>query len=109
MIIRKANIQDKEQIISLMDGFNNYYYDEKIFSEDFLPFWEYKDKQKIFKETAQEWLTDSSFFVFLAEEKNVLIGYIVGYVKKREPRVLDKEGYINDWFVSKGYRNKGVG
>jgi GNAT superfamily N-acetyltransferase len=109
MEIRRATIQDKNKIVTLMDEFNNYYYDNNIFSEEFLPFWEYKDKQAIFDETAQEWLTKSEYMLFVAEENGEIIGYICGQVKERKPRVLDKEGYINDWFVKEGKRKKGVG
>lgn len=109
MTIRLATTQDKEQIIHLMDEFNNYYYDEKIFSEAFLPFWEYKNKLKTFSETAEEWLTKPEYFIFIAEEDKEVVGYIVGQVKERKPRVLDKEGYIHDWFVSKNWRQKGIG
>lgn len=109
MKIREASIEDKDEIVRLLDEFNEYYFVEKIFSEEFIPFWEYKNKQKIFNETAQEWLTKPEYFFFLAEEEGKIIGYIVGEIKEREPRVLDKEGYINDWFVKKKWRSKGVG
>ena len=109
MIIRNATATDKEQLVQLMHEFNDYYYDEHIFTEEFLPFWEYKNAQKIFEETATEWLSNSAYFVFVSEENNEIIGYIVGHVKERAPRVLDKEGYIDDWFISKNWRHKGVG
>lgn len=109
MKIRKASIEDKNEIIKLLDEFNEYYFEEKIFSEEFIPFWEYKDKDSIFEETAQEWLTKPEYFFFVAEEEGEIIGYIVGEVRERKPRVLDKEGYINDWFVKKEWRSKGVG
>lgn len=109
MIIRRAKIKDKERIIKLMDEFNSYYYNEKIFSEDFLPFWEYKDKFKTFNEAAEEWLNKSQYMMFVAEENNEIVGYICGQVKNRIVRTLDKEGYINDWFVSRDWRHKGIG
>jgi ribosomal protein S18 acetylase RimI-like enzyme len=43
------------------------------------------------------------------EEEGEIIGYIVGQIRDRNPRVMDKEGYINDWFVKKKWRSKGVG
>lgn len=109
MIIRKATIQDKEQIVKLMNEFNDYYYDEGIFSREFKPLWEYKDKFATFEEAAEEWLSQPQFIMFVAEENDQLIGYICGQIKDRKPRVLDKEGYINDWFVSKNWRGRGVG
>lgn len=109
MIIRKVTIEDTEQIVRLMDEFNTYYYENKIFPEEFKPLWEYKDKNKTFQEAAEEWLAGSEFIMFAAEENGQLIGYICGQVKDRKVRVIDKEGYINDWFVSKDWRHKGVG
>lgn len=109
MKIRKASIEDKDELVKLLDEFNEYYFEEKIFSEEFIPFWEYKDKQAIFNETVQEWLTNPEYFFFVAEEERKIIGYIVGQIKDRDPRVMDKEGYINDWFVKKKWRSKGVG
>lgn len=109
MIIRNATTTDKEQLVQLMHEFDDYYYDEHIFTEEYLPFWKYKNKQKIFEETATEWLSDPSYLVFVSEENNELTGYIVGHVKERSPRVLDKEGHIDDWFVSKNWRHKGIG
>lgn len=109
MIVRKATQKDKKQFIKLMDMFNDYYHDENIFSEEFKPFWEYKDKEKTFPETAEEWLSNKTYFVFVAEENHLLVGYIVGHVKERKPRVLDREGYIDDWFVDTPWRSKGIG
>ncbi|HEX7042908.1 MAG TPA: GNAT family N-acetyltransferase [Patescibacteria group bacterium] len=109
MDIRRATIEDKEEIVRLMDEFNNYYYEENIFSEDFIPFWEYKDKMATFEEAADEWLSHSKFIMYAAFENGKMVGYICGEVKDRKVRVMDKEGYINDWFVSKNFRNKGVG
>ena len=109
MKIRKATQSDQKSLVDLLIEFNNYYYEENIFSEEYLPFWEYKEKLKIFAETADEWLTDRDFLLFVAEENLQLVGYICGQVKNRQPRVLDKEGYIHDWFVNKEWRNKSVG
>ena len=109
MKIRKATSEDKEQIIRLMEEFNRYYYEENIFPDDFKPLWEYKNKNKTFDEAAQEWLSDQEFIMFAAEENGQLIGYICGQVKDRKVRIVDKEGYIHDWFVSRDWRHKGVG
>jgi len=109
MNIRKAKHEDKKQLIKLMDEFNDYYYENNIFSPEFKPFWEYKDKIAIFTETVEEWLTDKKHYMFVSEERKHLLGYICGHVQNRAPRVLDKEGYIDDWFVRKNWRSKGLG
>lgn len=108
MNIRRATHEDKDFLVQLLNEFNNYYYEEKVFSVEFLPFWEYKDKQAIFTETVEQWLKPEYLF-FVAEADDKLVGYICGEVRERKPRVLDREGYINDWFVKKEWRNQGVG
>jgi ribosomal protein S18 acetylase RimI-like enzyme len=109
MIIRPAVLADKDSIVLLMDEFNTYYYQEHILSEEFQSFWEYKDKKKTFEKAAEMWLSDPKYIFFVAEENGKIVGYICGFAKERDPRVLDREGYIDDWFVSGDVRGNGVG
>lgn len=109
MTIRKATIQDKEALMHILNEFNDYYYDEHIFSKEYLPFWEYKDKQAIFTETVEKWFTEPGYIIFIAEENGEIVGHICGQVRERKPRILDKEGYVHDFFVQKEWRGKGIG
>ena len=46
----------------------------------------------------------------MAEENNILLGYICGLIIQKPPhKKLNKEGYIQDWFVSIPYRGKEIG
>lgn len=107
MIIRKAIILDKAQLLVLFQKF--YEYLNGLFSAEFLLFTKYKDKEKTFSEVLELWLNNLEYTVFVAEENNQLIGYVCGTVKNKPLRVLDKEGSIVEWFVEEQWRGKGIG
>lgn len=109
MIVRKATIQDKEQIVGLVREFDEYFAKNRLFSQEIIPFTVYKDKNSLFSHVVEEWLTNTGYFVFVAEEDGRLLGHIVGSIVEKNDRVLDKEGSIDEWFVSKNFRDKGVG
>lgn len=109
MTIRKATLQDKEQIIRLVTEFDEYFAKEQLFSPEILPFTQYKDKGSLFPLVVEEWLSNSKYFVFVAEENGELVGHIVGSIQGKKDRILDKEGSIDEWFVNKNYRHHGVG
>ena len=46
---------------------------------------------------------------YVAENQGELIGYICGIVKEKQYRKINKEGFIEDWFVLEEYRHQGVG
>lgn len=108
MIIRKAIDKDKKQLMQLLTGF---YIDhkQKTFSKKLQSFEEYKDKNNVIEATAIDYLSDKKYLVYVAEQNNELLGYIYGEVKHKLHKKLDKEGYIQDWFVKEGYRNKNIG
>jgi ribosomal protein S18 acetylase RimI-like enzyme len=47
--------------------------------------------------------------IFVVEDDGALVGYIYGRVVDKPNMVLDKVGMIEDWFIEKEYRGKGVG
>ncbi len=109
MLIREATLNDKTQLLSLLNEFDEYFTKNTLFSKDILPFAKYKDSNTTFGEVANEWLTNPAFYLLVAEEGNKLAGYICGTIKNLRVRVLDKEGSIEDWFVKEEYRRQGVG
>lgn len=109
MTIRKATIQDKDQILKLVKEFDDYFAKNNLFSEEVKPFTEYKDKDALFIKVIEDWLDNSKYFVFVAEENEQIVGHIVGEVVEKSDRVMDKEGSIDEWFVTEDYRHHGVG
>ena len=102
-------MQDKEQLVELIHRFDDYYIENNVFSEKLNQFIDYKDKNSLFAATVEEYLNDQKYLLFVAEENDQLIGYICGDAKEKPNRILDKEGFIEDWFVLAPYRGKGVG
>lgn len=102
MIIKKANKTNRSQIQALMNDLN--LYRKKIFSphnQDFhkriTPYPPLKDK-----DFAQE-------FIFIAiDDSGAIVGFIQGNIAQRKNHKLNKLGYINELYVKKDARSKGV-
>lgn len=60
------------------------------------------------RESVKE-LFKKKMVVFVAQQDEKIIAYISGKIEKREGKILDTEGYIDDWFIRKDFRNKGLG
>ena len=74
------------------------------------PMIKYKDYDKHLYEDLRKYmkLNPSKATIFVAEDRGKLIGYIYGRVEKRPKMVLDMVGIIEDYFVEKPYRGKGI-
>lgn len=46
---------------------------------------------------------------FVAEEDQKVVGFIVGKINDKSHKVLNKQGYIEEFFVTEGKRGKGIG
>lgn len=109
MIIRRATREDKEQILRLIYEFDEYFAKDKLFSDEILPFTQYKDRETLFENVVNTWLSNSENFIFVAEDNGKLVGHIVGSIQMKNDRILDKEGSIDEWFVTESARGGGVG
>lgn len=109
MKIRKAVPEDKTQLIQFLNDFVEYHEKFNVISPELAPFEEYKDKDNYFKLVADWYLDKKKSFTYVAEDNNNLIGYISGYIEKRDSRKMDTKGVIEDWFVYEKYRSQGVG
>lgn len=107
--IRRVTLKDKLELEKLINEFYIIHNRQKLLPPDILPFMTYKDINKLVKDTVQDYLTNKKHYVFVAEDNGMLIGYICGQVKKYPDKLFDKGGYIEDWFVSKQYRNRQIG
>ena len=63
------------------------------------------DEEKLKKEF-KDLIDSKENIVFIAEEGNELVGYLNGNILKN---IWQESGYINDLFVTKNFKRKGVG
>ncbi len=108
MTIRRLEQTDKDQLAKLLREF---YVDHKrrTFSQKLQSYEEYKDTNTVIEKTASDYLSNPKYIIFVAQNNNELLGYICGEIKEKPHKKLDKEGYIQDWFVSEQYRAKDIG
>src|SRR5260221_11979630 len=107
MIIRKAIESDKQELVKKLAEFDSYL--TPLFPKELVPFIKYKDRNATFEEVVDEWLSNHEYILFVAEDNGNLVGHICGTVKTKKFHVNDREGSIEEWFVSEDYRHKGVG
>lgn len=108
MIIRRILEKDREELRKLIAAF--YVDNKKNYSPRLRDFEEYTDNNKVVEETVGKYISDQKYIIFVAEENNILIGYICGLIIQKPPhKRLNKEGYIQDWFVSIHHRKNEVG
>ncbi|MBW2992290.1 GNAT family N-acetyltransferase [Candidatus Woesearchaeota archaeon] len=105
MIIRKANTKDISQLKKMKkDLFITW---DKIDPMDKL------DKKWFLSKDSDDYmkkLIDRKDAIYLvAEEKGVIIGFIYGFIEKRDPCLLDKKtGFIDELYIEPEYRKKGL-
>lgn len=108
-MIRKVKPSDREQLLQLIREFYIIHNRQKLFSKELALLEAYKDINKTVNKTATEYLKNKKYIVFVAEDKNRLIGYICGNIKLKPYKIFDSEGYVEDWFVNESYRSKKIG
>jgi ribosomal protein S18 acetylase RimI-like enzyme len=108
--IRKLQKQDYDQLLNLVIEFREISYKEHV-SNELLDLIKYKNHLKQIKLDVKRYirLNPNKATFFVAESERQLIGYIWGNVNQRKGKVLDKIGFIEDWFVKEEYRGKKVG
>ena len=57
MTIRRAISSDKEQLLFLLNKFDDFYISQNLFSQKLMPLIEYKDKDQTFREVIDGWLS----------------------------------------------------
>lgn len=109
MIIRPAENKDKPQLIQFLNDFVEYHEKHHVISPELAPFEEYIDKDSYFQQVADWYLNPDKSFTYVAEVERKVIGYISGFIEKRDSRKMDTKGVIEDWFVYDEYRSQGLG
>lgn len=93
----------------MLDEFHNKFHrQELLVSSPIFPLVKYTNPKKSVEEAIGE-MFKKDHISFVAEDRRKLIAHISGKIIERKGKVLNKEGYIDEWFVKKEYRGKGVG
>ncbi len=92
-----------------MVEFFKIHHPQHVYSKEVAPFEESKDIDASIKKAANEYIKLRKFIVIVAENEGTLIGYTCGRIIKQPEKVLDKEGYVEDLFVTERLRNKNLG
>jgi len=106
MQIRKAIYSDKQELIRLIKAFETA---DEFLSEEQHKIRAYKDIDGMAEETAEEYLSNPAWTVFVAEENGKLIGCVCGEIREKKYRLYNKEGYITGWYVEDAYKGRGIG
>lgn len=107
MNIRKITKFDKSNLVTLMSEFDEQ--TQEIVPRSMQDAERQQDPFKAIEETANLYLTDSKFIIFVAEENSKLVGFICGFIKERNYKKINKMGFVEDWFVNKEYRSQRIG
>jgi GNAT superfamily N-acetyltransferase len=110
VIIRTLRRTDRDKFFHLATDFfkKDHWRDADL--KRLYPMIKYKDYDKHLQEDLRQYmkLDPKKAAIFVAEDNGNLIGYIYGRVEKKPKMVLDMIGTIEDYFVEKPYRGKGI-
>jgi len=100
--IRKVNKRDISSIINLRNEFDIYHKKfDKLLSIN-------TKRKKFNRRFIKNKFKNRSVILLAALDRNKIIGYTLGWIEKKQPYDF-RVGYICDLFITKNYRNKGVG
>lgn len=104
MIIRKAKPKDILEVARLS-------YDSAIFHKRLTPYYDVdKNAQKILEESLAKNIKSSNGRIFVAEENDNIIGYLLAFkINREEMFKIKKAGLIADIFISEDFRKIGTG
>ena len=106
-MIRKLQKEDREQLLKLFWKFTAHS-KKNFLTPELEQFHQYKNQQETYEKYADDYCA-GLYIVFVAEENNKLIGYCAAKITERPERILNKEAYVEDWFVEEEYQGKGIG
>lgn len=104
-VVRRANLKDLRDILKL--NFDLFKKEYREFDKSLDLKWTYGKKGKKYFRNR---ITKRNGFVEVAENNGKIIGYICGGVNKRFPyRIEAKYAELENIFIEKKFRNKGLG
>lgn len=105
MEVRKAKIEDIEQIVELWKELVS-------FHKNFGEYWAIdrtKNTENVFREWAKKRIEGKDSTILVTADENKIVGFLLGFIKKRPPVLkVKKVAYISDCVVYKEYRKKGI-
>lgn len=104
MNIRKAKIKDLKDVVELS-------YKSAIYHKKLTLYYDIdKDVKNILSKSLRKNIYSSNSCIFIAEENNKIIGYLLAFkVNRPEMFKVKKAGLIADVFIKEEYRRKGIG
>lgn len=107
MIIRRATIDDKKELIRLIIKFDNN--TQKTLSQIQTKIRAYRDLAQMTKDRVSKYFSDPNYIVYVAEDNGTLRGYASGEIQEKKYRIYDKAGYVENWYVEKDFQSHGIG
>jgi len=110
-MIRKANKNDYVELAWLLKEYMVDYHRKKILKGIQHKFMEYKNIDKAISDFSRQYCTarQRDKFTFVYEKDRKLIGFIFGEVQRDKEKSIPTVGFIEDWFVTEGFRNQKIG
>lgn len=104
MIIRKAKIKDIKEIAELATDLMHYHSNFDSY------FASVKNILKIYNKDFKKWLKSNQKLLLVAEEKNNILGFATGEIKKGPAMFkIKRTGTLEYMFVKEGFRKQGIG
>lgn len=107
-MIRKLQKTDREELTKLFREFHAFN-EKELYSKDLAEFKQYKNVEEQFQKDTDEYINSTDLIIFVAEENGTLVGYACAKIKQKPERIFNKEAFVEDWFVSENYRDRGIG
>ncbi|HEY6880528.1 MAG TPA: GNAT family N-acetyltransferase [Polyangiales bacterium] len=82
---------------------------DELARPDVTPLLAYRDLEGTLRDDVEGLLTGRDTRVLLAEQDGHAVGYITGHVEVDPRRVLTRKGVVEDWYVARDARGRGIG
>ena len=108
IVVREAGVADRETLLRFHQSLYQLHRDEVVPAEA-LPLIEYRDYAQVVEDDVKAILADRNSHILIAESEGVAVGYITGRTMVEPHRVLARRGVVEDWYVDRAHRGKGIG
>ena len=106
MRIRKLLPDDKMRLLKLMEEFWIGFTRGVVLKGELRDIEALKDHNSLMAAEFDKYLEWHSY---VAEIDTQVVGFVVAHIEMKLHKVLDRQGYIEELFVSADYRNRGIG
>jgi ribosomal protein S18 acetylase RimI-like enzyme len=111
VVIRRLQKSDKKRLLVLVNKFFEREHWGKSACKEILPLLSFRSNEKSVKDTVSRYMDSDPKLsvVMVAKINGRLEGYIRGVIMYKPDMRFRKIGMVDSWFVSKRYRDKGIG